>query len=143
MHRFDTPEAAAVAAAKRGLLEAEVDEMLDQCVMDAREQSLHLQWAGECERRSRTVSHAWHGQENNPDLDSDGRSMTLVNLKGGNGTGGAIKANAAPHSVAPRLQIATMTASADMIPLYDSSKFMTLILETILVKTEEEIGVNQ
>ena len=140
-HRFDTPEAAAAAAAKRGLLETEVDALLDQCIMDAREQSQHLQWAGERERRSRVVSHAWQGQENNPDLDSDGRSITLLHLKEGRGgDGGRPQAlDVAPAPAAPRLHIASMTASADMVPMYDSSKFMKLILETIAAKTEEEI----
>lgn len=155
-HRFDTPEAAAAAAVRVTLLESELEHLLDQCVLDSREQSLRLQWAGERERRSRMTSNAWHGQENNPDLDGDGRSVQLLQLSAtrrketeikiaaitGGGTGLHVDVNE-PHTAeksndnASNLTIVKASAAADMIPMYDSNKFLKLVLTKISNATLE------
>jgi hypothetical protein len=162
-HRYDTPEAAAAAAAKVALLETELEDMLDHCVLDTREQSLRLQWAGERERRSRMTSNAWHGQENNPDLDGDGRSVQLVQLSAtrhkqvatklaaitGGGDAGLHVAvgesnDAGKHfDNVSSLRIATASAAADMIPMYDSGKFLKLILKKISARSEAEVEGTQ
>ena len=162
-HRFETEEVAAANAARLAQLEIDVDRVLDQCIMDSREQGLRLQWAGERERRSRVITNAWHGQENNADLDGDGRSLQLVEMSKSRlkptdlvliptGTADAIldldlavadtsiDSYAGGNAVsATEMKIAKANAAADIVPLYDSDKFLRLILNKTREIIEAEI----
>ena len=160
-HRFETEEVEAANAARLAQLEIDVDRVLDQCIMDSREQGLRLQWAGERERRSRFITNAWHGQEHNADLDGDGRSLQLVEMSKSRlkptdlvllptetvdadldlaVADASIDSYAGGNTAsATGMKIAKANSAADITPLYDSDKFLRLILNKTREIIEAEI----